>query len=54
MYTRVRNKALNRLERAAQDQKRSEGDGKASDGSVTWRSLRVNLNRSGAEQMDVS
>lgn len=44
MYTRVRNKALNRLERAAQEhQKRSEGDAEASEGSVTWQSLRVYL-----------
>lgn len=34
MYTRVRNKALNRLDRAAREhQKRSEGDAEASEGS---------------------
>lgn len=44
MYTRVRNKALNRLDRAAREhQKRSEGDAEASEGSVTWRGLRVYL-----------
>ena len=44
MYTRVRNKALNRLQRASQEQqKRSEGDAEASDGSVARRSLRVSL-----------